>query len=379
MSDETLNVLIKQFMEQTDRQSYIGWQGGEPTLMGLDFFQKAVDLEKKYGRDQTVANGLQTNGVLLNRRWARFLRDNKFLIGLSLDGPEHIHDRYRKTRVKGTGTWEKVEYNAKLMLDEGAEVNALCVVNDYSVNFPEELYSYYRDMGLNYMQFIPCVETGPDGMPAPFCVPPKAYGHFLCRLFDCWLADFKHGRPSTSIRFFDSIFYHYAGMTPPECIFAKECGLYVVVEHNGDVFPCDFFVEEHLKLGNIKTDSLSDMLNSPEQTAFGASKSALPAKCLSCNWLKLCRGGCLKDRIKDHNSIIINHLCESYEIFFSHADQRFRKLAAKWKEEQRAAHPVHKTLPGSSSTRSPGRNGPCPCGSGLKYKKCCMNSQNNAQ
>ncbi|MEA3223579.1 MAG: anaerobic sulfatase maturase [Thermodesulfobacteriota bacterium] len=328
MSDDILDNLIKQMMSQSGSQTSFGWQGGEPTLMGLPFFEKVVDKQLRYGRGQTVGNGLQTNGVLLERHWAKFLSRYKFLVGLSLDGPEHIHNRYRLMQNK-KGSWSKVVDKAKLLLDHGVEVNTLIVVTDYSVQFPEEIYEFHKARGLNYMQFIPCVETDPKNptRAAPFSVPPRKYGFFLCRLFDLWLDDFVDGVPTTFIRFFDSVLYSYAGMQPPECTLLRQCGVYVVVEHNGDVYSCDFFVEPKWKLGNIRDDYLIDLLNSPKQTGFGQIKSRIPKPCKKCKWLKYCRGGCIKDRIRDPGDNGVNHFCSSFKIFFEHADQHLKKLA----------------------------------------------------
>lgn len=328
MSDDILDNLIKQLMSQSGSQISFGWQGGEPTLMGLPFFEKVVDKQLRYGRGQTVGNGLQTNGILLDSNWAKFLSRYKFLVGLSLDGPEHIHNRYRLMQNK-KGSWEKVADKAKLLFDHGVEVNALIVVNDYSAQFPDEIYEFHKAHGLNYMQFIPCVETDPKKptRAAPFSVPPRKYGSFLCRLFDLWLGDFVDDVPTTFIRFFDSVLYSYAGMQPPECTLLKRCGVYVVVEHNGDVYSCDFFVEPKWKLGNIGDDYLINLLNSPKQVSFGQIKSRIPKPCKKCKWLKYCRGGCIKDRIRDPNDKGVNHFCSSFKMFFEHADPHLKRLA----------------------------------------------------
>lgn len=329
MTDSTLTALIRQAMSQAGETIGIAWQGGEPTLMGLQFFQKAMDLMQQYGRDQSVGNALQTNGLLIDKKWIRFFREYNFLIGLSIDGPERIHDHYRRTK-DGKGTWSRVTDKAKMMLDNGVEVNALSVVTDYSSKFPEEIYSFIKGLGLNYMQFIPCVERDPanPGELRTFSVPAKNYGTFLCRLFDLWLADFVDGSQTTSIRFFDSVFYRYVGMTPPECTLLEECGNYLVVEHNGDVYSCDFFVEPVWKLGNISNCNLQDMLNSERQTAFGAMKKQLPEECRSCKWLHLCQGGCIKDRENGPGQKATNNLCAAFKMFFEHADPELKELAA---------------------------------------------------
>ncbi|MFC2167937.1 anaerobic sulfatase maturase [Acidobacteriota bacterium] len=375
MTEEILDKVIRQLLAQTLRELSFSWQGGEPTLMGLPFFQKAVDLQQKYGRAQVVGNGLQTNGLLIDKKWAEFLNTYKFLIGLSLDGPEHVHDKYRYLR-NGKGSWSKVENSAKLMLDSGVAVNALSVVNDYSVRFPEEIYEYFKAIGLEYMQFIPCLETSSEdpSKSASFSVSADPYGIFLCRLFDLWLGDFKEGKPTTSIRFFDSVFYLYAGLPPPECTLLEECGNYVIVEFNGDVYSCDFFVEDLWRLGSVPSGNLIEMLNSKRQKSFGEKKKALVQDCTECSWLSLCRGGCTKDRFQYTKDTKLNHLCSAYKMFFQHADSRFKKLASDWKNEQAREYQARQQERLEESSRSAkkiGRNDPCSCGSGTKYKKCC--------
>lgn len=331
MSEKILDETVRQVLRQGGREVSFAWQGGEPTLMGLSFFRKAVELQQSYGREQTVGNGLQTNGLLIDEEWADFLREYRFLVGLSLDGPQYIHDRYRKLK-NGQGSWEKVVSKAQLLLKKGVEVNALTVLNDYSVRFPEEIYEFHKSMGLSFMQFIPCVEPDPNSphKRASFSVGPEAYGDFLCRVFDLWWKDFEGGRPATSVRFFDSLFFTYAGRTPPQCSLLKECGNYVVVEHNGDVFSCDFFVKPEWKLGNVQKGKLRDMLNSSKQKNFGAMKSGLPSDCRKCRWISLCRGGCIKDRLTEPAGKSLNELCPAYRKFFTHADERMRRLAEEW-------------------------------------------------
>ncbi len=369
MSDAVLEQVMCDFLSQPAGDLSIGWQGGEPTLMGLPFFEKAVTLEEKYGAGKTIGNGLQTNGLLLDRAWAKFFREYNFLVGLSIDGPEHVHDRYRVMRGGG-GTWARVTSAARLLLDEGVPVNALTVVNDYSARFPDEIYDHHRELGLDYMQFIPCVERDPadPGRAAPFSVTADAYGSFLCRVFDRWRADFHEGVPSTSVRFFESLLFSYAGFTPPDCTLRETCGDYLVVEHNGDVYACDFFVEPDWKLGNVMDGGLVPLFGLERQGEFGARKAVLPAPCAECAWLARCRGGCPKDRIRDPRDRGVSHFCEAYRIFFEYADSEFTKLAASWRKNAEAEQERRAKV---ALAGPAGRNDPCPCGSGLKYKKCC--------
>lgn len=336
MSDEVLEETIRQMLAQTVPSVSFGWQGGEPTLMGLPFFERALRLQMKHGRGQSVGNGLQTNGLLLDRRWADFLRDYQFLVGLSLDGPEHIHDQARR-RVGGQPTWAEVVDRTKMLLDSGVQTNALSVVNAHSARFPEEIYDFHKGLGLVHMQFIPCIETDPadPGRAADFSVSGEAYGDFLIRIFDLWRGDFRNEEPTTFIRTFDSLFFLYVDREPPDCVLLPECGTYLVVEHDGGVYACDFFVEERWKLGSVLEGKLVHMLNSARQKSFGAAKAALPAPCAACAWKSLCRGGCPKDRLRDPRDRGLSHFCAGYKKFFAHADPVFKGLAAEWREKQR--------------------------------------------
>ncbi len=336
MNAEIQEELIRQVMQQGGESVSFGWQGGEPTLMGIDFFEQAIEMEKKYGRNQSVGNGLQTNGLLLDITWAKFLNKYNWLVGLSLDGPSHIHDHYRIDKG-GRATHQRVEDHAKMLLDNHVATNVLCCLTDYSVRFPEELYSYFKEIGLTWMQFIPVVETDPEDpvRAAPFSVSARAYGEFLCRVFDLWLADFKDGKPTTSVRHFESVFHAYVGVQAPECTMMKKCGPYVVIEHNGNVYSCDFFVEPKWKLGNVMTGRLIQMLNSRQQETFGSAKAVLPGECRPCPWLNKCFGGCTKDRIKDPADNRKPRFCASYKMFFEHADRTLSRIAIRWKQEQR--------------------------------------------
>jgi len=333
MTEEVLEETTRQILAQPVSAVSIGWQGGEPTLMGLPFFEKAVEFQARFGRGKSVGNGLQTNGLLLDRDWAAFLRRTKFLVGLSLDGPEEIHDHYRRLGG-GQPTWKKTTEAARLLLDAGVAVNALTVVNDRTAGHAREIYEFHRSLGLVHMQFIPCVETDParPSQAAPFAASGEAVGRFLTEIFDLWLQDFREGAPTTFVRFFDSIFYRYVDREPPECDLAETCGTYLVIEHNGDVFACDFFVEPGWRLGNVMDGKLVHMLNSARQRGFGARKADLPPECRSCAWLALCRGGCPKDRLRDPSDEGRNHFCAGFKVFFEHADARMRALAADWKK-----------------------------------------------
>jgi uncharacterized protein len=367
MDDAVLKEMIRQMMVHGESEISFCWQGGEPTLMDVDYFRRAVDYQIQFGRGKTVGNAIQTNGVLIDQKWADFLFDHRFLTGISLDGPQHIHDRYRRT-AGGGSSWEKTLDAAKRLLDRGVSVNALSVVNDYSARYPDEIYGFLKEAGLSYMQFIPCVETDPaaPGRAAPYSVSSDEYGRFLCRIFDLWRADFKDHRPATSIRFFESFLFAYAGIIPPDCSMMEECGVYLVVEHNGDVYSCDFFVTPKHRLGNVMTGRLDSMLNSAAQNNFGKQKKSLSPECRACAYLKLCRGGCPKDRIRDPSDNGANHFCAAYKMFFDHAGPEFQNIVDVFREKQKSGGTIIR-----EPSKRVGRNQPCPCGSGRKYKKCC--------
>ncbi|MFZ0391089.1 MAG: anaerobic sulfatase maturase, partial [Calditrichia bacterium] len=371
MSLDVLEKIIKQVMEQGESPISFIWQGGEPTLMGWEFFQKAVEFQAKYSRGQLVENSLQTNGILIDPRWADFLLENRFLVGLSLDGPEHIHNRYRKTGSQ-KDTWEKVINTARMLRDRGVAVNAVCVVTDYSSRFPAEIYRFFKSERFGYLQFIPMLNAGNSNTDQedPAQLSAEKFGQFLCGLFESWTADFENGYPRSYIRFFDAVLHLYLKLPPSECTLLPNCGEYLVVEHNGQVYSCDFYVSPDWNLGNIMENPLIEMLNSGRQQDFGLRKSRLPGECLQCNWLQYCRGGC--PAYRDMQSGTLNY-CESYRRFFEKADPVMTELAQKWKHDQKIRtrkKEVQQAL--IKGELHPQRNAPCPCGSGKKYKKCCM-------
>ena len=374
MTREVLELLVEQHMSQSAREITFCWQGGEPTLMGLSFFEHVVTLEAKYGRGHRVANALQTNAIVLDKRWAAFLNQYNFLVGVSLDGNAQIHDAIRRDG-SSQGTWSKVVDSIKMLLDAGVATNVLAVVTQASAGCARETYDLLQELGLRHMQFIPLVDPEPDGVSGmrPHTVRPEAYGTFLCELFDRWMLDLG-SRKQTSVRTFDALMAHYLGLTPPECTMHANCSSYLVVEHNGAVYPCDFFVEPGWELGNIATSDLATLWRSPKRQAFSALKSDLPQACKQCSWLSACRGGCPKDRVLG-DMPRSNYLCDAYRALFSHAHGRLTALAAQYSAQRvSAAVPtqgVRGQPYGGSSTNKIGRNDPCPCGSNSKFKNCC--------
>lgn len=329
MSLETLELVTRQVLENPVSTFSFIWQGGEPTLAGLHFFEKAVELQKRYAGATTVTNALQTNGSTINSEWGEFFRRNEFLVGVSLDGPQHIHDHYRRS-PDGDGSWHTVFLNARLLLDAGVMTNSVSCVTAYAAEHAHETYCFLREAGFDHMQFIPVVEPDGNGGVADFSVSPEAYGDFLITLFDTWRADFRNGQPTASIRLFDTIFFTIMGHPAPECGMRRTCGLYLAVEHNGDVFPCDFFVEPTHRLGNVDDYKLGDLLNAKQQRLFGGAKANLAAKCRKCKWLKFCGGGCLKDRRYNPGGERMNYFCRSMKKFLPHAVPVLQEMAKRW-------------------------------------------------
>ncbi len=322
MNDEVLESMISQLMSYRFPESIFGWQGGEPTLAGLDFFKKAVSFQQKYGESgQVVGNALQTNGILINEQWAQFLSKYKFLVGLSLDGPKDVHDRYRRS-INGKSVWNKVMNAAQWFQRYGVQFNILCVISKANVNLVKDIYEFFIDNGFYHMQFIPALETGENGELAPYCINSNQYGDFLCSLFDIW----KQNPNLASIRTFDAILSHYLGYPKGSCTFQKKCADYLLIEYNGDVYPCDFFVQEKYKIGNLLNTELSK-LKHIRDNSFGKIKTKLSDECVNCKWLTLCYGGCIKDRIFPGN----HHPDRTY---FCEGNKQFFDYAAKWFQTQ---------------------------------------------
>ncbi|UCD51197.1 MAG: anaerobic sulfatase maturase [Phycisphaerales bacterium] len=330
MSDEVLEKLVTDYMRLRFQMSGFAWQGGEPTLMGPDFYKRAVELQKAHGvAGQEVGNSLQTNAILLdNDAWCEFLRESKFLVGVSIDGPKELHDHYRLD-LGGHGTWDRVMSAIERMKAFDVQYNTLSLVNKLTADHPDEVFDFLVDLPMRYLQFIPCVEVDPDTDEiADFSVTPKQYGDFMCRIFDRWV-DF--GPQRLSIRDFDSILTHCVGGRHTICTFDRQCSQYVVVEHTGDVYPCDFFVDPEWYLGNIFETPIETLAASAKKRTFARKKQNLCNKCLVCRHLATCRGGCMKDRAPfDKNDYgRESYFCESYRQFFDYALPRFMQLAAQ--------------------------------------------------
>ena len=362
MDDATLRVLIREGMRLMPGTATFGWQGGEPTLAGIEFFRRVVHYQQEFGRSgQYVCNGVQTNATLIDDEWAQFFADYSFLLGVSLDGPELWHDYYRRD-VIGRGSYERVIRGIEILHRHNAEFNILTVVNRITGDHPRQIYEFMLEHDFRYLQFIPCIECDPDtDKLTDFSVRPQQFGDFLCNVFDLWYND---AEPQVSVRLFDSLLLAYAGHGPQVCQLQQECGDYVVVEYNGDVYPCDFYVETRLHLGNLHDQPLDAMATSQKRVAFRKRKRRGDPACETCPWLHICHHGC--PLMRDHNPNGHTHyLCQAYQHFFAHSERRLRELS-KWIPPS----------PPPRARRKPqalrvGRNDPCPCGSGKKHKRCC--------
>jgi len=328
MSAEVQERLIKDYMRLGFEVSGFAWQGGEPALMGVDFFRRAVELQKKYGSPgQQVSNTLQTNGVLLDDEWCRFFHDNKFLLGISIDGPKEFHDRYRIDH-SGQGTFDRVIRGIKTCRKHKVQFSALVLLNNYNVEQPDTLFEFCIENELTYLQFIPCVETDPaTGGPAEFSITARQYGDFLCRLFDLWYA---YGPEKLNIREFDSLITYYVMGKHTICTYSKQCAGFVVIEHSGEAFCCEFFVEPQWRLGNILETPLEKLAADKKKRTFARGKEKLCNKCLVCRHLDICRGGCMKDRARwnDDDGTRESYFCEGYRQFFDYTLPRFKQIAA---------------------------------------------------
>jgi uncharacterized protein len=371
MSVEVLEKMISSYMA-TDQQQYsFGWQGGEPTLMGVDFFRKVVELQQKYGRKgAVVANGLQTNGVLIDNDFARHLADYRFLVGVSIDGPENIHDKFRKN-VSGLGSHKDVLRGISCLQKHNVEFNILVLVSQSNVRKAAEVYDYLCDNGFYYQQYIPCVEFDEKGNLLPFAINGREWGDFMCEIFDRWI---KHDTRKVSVRHFDSILSLKVDNIRNVCVMGKNCCQYFVVEHNGDIYPCDFFVQEELKLGSVFDSDWSGLQQSDKYLEFGKQKACWNSICDNCSCIDYCYGDCLKNRnFTARSSDSISTLCEGWKEFYQHTENEFMKLAVQIRDERNTSmrSSVQNNYYNSNEQKVSGRNSPCPCGSGKKYKKCC--------
>ena len=390
MRPEVLESYVRQYIEaQVGSPVTFAWQGGEPTLLGLDFFRRAVELQAKYAGGKKIENTFQTNGVLIDDTWGEFFAENQFLVGLSIDGPEELHDRYRVDRG-GAGTFARVVRGLEVLQKHGVSFNTLTAVHRLNAEQPLPVYRFLDEVGSEHLQFIPIVERVADRSagehalagPSPsgeasvteWSVKPKAYGEFLCAVFDEWV---RHDVGRIFVQLFDVALRAWAGLPSGLCRFDETCGAAMALEHNGDLYCCDHFVYPDYRLGNIMDEALGDLSGSARQRAFGdAKRDALPACCRECDVRFACNGGCPKHRFvaTPEGHAGLDYLCPAHERFFRHADPFLRFMVDEIDEGRPPANVM--AWAGwqdfyASGRKRPGRNDSCPCGSGKKYKRCC--------
>lgn len=332
MSDELLEKFIKEYIgSQTMNDVLFTWHGGETLMRPLSFYKRAVELQKQYANGKHIDNCIQTNGTLLTDEWCRFFKENNWLVGISIDGPQEFHDEYRKNR-QGRPSFVKVMHGIELLKKHGVEWNAMAVVNDYNADYPLDFYNFFKEIGCKYIQFAPIVERivpHTDGRHlaspmdkeeklADFSVSPEQWGNFLCAIFDEWV---KKDVGEIFVQIFDSTLANWMGVQPGVCSMAETCGHAGVMEFNGDVYSCDHYVFPEYKLGNIYKNSLIEMMYSERQQEFGLmKKKSLPQQCKDCEFLFACNGDCPKNRFaktKDGEPEL-NYLCSGYYKFFKH-------------------------------------------------------------
>ncbi len=391
MREEVLESYVRQYIEsQSAPVISFAWQGGEPTLLGVDFFRKVVRLQAKYAAGKKIENGFQTNGVLLDDRWGEFLAQNRFLVGISIDGPERLHDRYRVDKG-GAPSFRRVMRGLGYLRKHGVEYNTLTVVQRSNSRHPLEVYRFLKEAGSRFMQFIPIVERvsdqpddaglvliSPDsGEPArvtPWSVEAVQYGKFLCTIFDEWV---RRDVGRYYVQIFDVALESWMGMSASLCVFRETCGTALALEHNGDLYSCNHYVYPENLLGNIMEDPMGSLVTSSSQVRFGQNKrDLLPRYCRECEVRFACNGECPKHRFirTPQGEEGLNYLCAGYKLFFGHIDPYMRFMAGELRQGRAPANVmtwVRRQDLAVQGRRRPGRNDPCLCGSGKKYKKCC--------
>jgi uncharacterized protein len=387
MAEDLLETYVRQLMDAHARapEVAVAWQGGEPTIMGVDFFRRVVEFERAHARPgQRVSNALQTNATLIDDDWGAFLHDNDFLVGVSIDGPRELHDCYRVDKG-GKPTFDRVIMGLERLKAHNVEWNSLTCVHAANGDHGVVVYRFLRDeLGARFMQFIPVVERMRDGgeetraSAGPLyrqdgtgvtrrSVGPAQFGRFLVDVFEEWV---RRDVGTVFVQMFDTALAHWAGEPGGICVHEETCGLQVALEHNGDVYSCDHFVEPSFRLGNIKQDHLLQLVSSQRQKKFGLDKrDTLTTTCRKCEVRFACNGGCPKDRfaISPSGEPGHNYLCASYATFFRHVDAPMQFMAGRLAAQR---PPAEVTTLYSAADRTRARNEPCTCGGGRKWKQC---------
>ncbi len=364
MPDLILEEYIVQHIEASPEKTIrFSWHGGEPTVLGLDYFRKIVSIQRKHRPPgKRILNGMQTNGTLLDENWVRFFADEGFFIGLSLDGPQEIHDILRRDK-EDNPTHRRTMQAYGLLRQHRVYTDILCVVNAENVLYPSEIFRFFKQIGAEYVSFLPMVESlaGADNGVHPLTVPADAWGHFLCTVFDEWI---EQDIGKIKVQIFEEAARTAFGQEHSLCLFRPVCGDIPVVEHNGDFYSCDHYTDSEHRVGNIIETPLIGLLESPEQRAFGLAKQdTLPRYCQECEVREMCHGECPKNRfiLTPDGEKGLNYLCEGYKRYFTHCRPFIQAVASEWNRQ----------VPQEHSRPKAGRNDPCPCGSGLKFKRCC--------
>jgi uncharacterized protein len=375
MSDSILeDYITQQISAASGPVVTFSWHGGEPLILGLDYFRKIVALQRKHQLSgQRIANGIQTNGTLLDEEWCHFLAVEGFGVGLSLDGTQEMHDRYRVTKG-GNPTHREAMRGYRILRQHHVPCDLLCVVHADNVYHATEVYRFFKQIKASFIGFLPLVEAdqGREGGVSRRTAPAEALGDFFCTIFDEWKnEDLERVR----VQIFEEAARTAFRQEHALCIFRKTCGDVPVVEHNGDFFSCDHFVDTAHRLGNIREIPLANLIDSPDQSAFGRAKwDTLPGYCKECDVLEMCYGGCPKDRILQtpDGEAGLNYLCAGYKRFFKHCQPFVAELSAVWRSQRAQQQNPPAELPIVRKSAKAGRNDPCPCGSGRKYKRCCL-------
>ncbi len=398
MKQDVLEAYIRDYIASQEGmpgdEIWFNWQGGEPTILGVDYFRRIVALQKQHRRSgKRIRNALQTNGTLLDNDWAEFFKAQDFLIGLSLDGPEALHDGYRVDRA-GRPSYAAVMEGLSLLKLHGVAFNILTVVHSENVRHPKDVYRFLRDIGAEHIQFIPIVERSADGETlasapqidedgvdysvTPWSVLPRAYGSFLCAVFDEWV---RHDVGRIFVQFFDVQLGLAMGAPSGLCWFSETCGQGLAIEHNGDIYACDHYVYPEYRLGNILTTPIGALATSQEQLQFGlAKRDSLPSECRTCDIRFACQGGCPKHRFlkTSDGKVGLNYYCRSMKQFMKHAGPCLQAMSRLIRSGRPASDIMVEMTKGTVASASGGtsvvkvgRNDPCPCGSGKKFKACC--------